>query len=574
MEKKIFLGKYRISASGDDALAEPHPVSSQARYAAKEIDSGRKVIVDLFPVDSSKKAVRTQLEAEAVAARQLNHINLPTLYDFGFEDDQLVCVSEYFDGTTAEAWVTTYGPLSVDVVLRIAVQVVSALGAAASHKIFHYAINPRNLLIVPGQTPEGDWPLVKVLHLVGPAPTFSAPDVSTARFDNTATFASPEQLEHLPVDFRSEVFSLGCTLWFLLTRTAPFASPDDSGKAAPRKMELATERLTGVPRKVRRLLAHMLAADPNERPVDPIALEKRIRLVLSELEQRKQAIVPVPVEENVIAVPTRRRFPARALALVAMFLAIATLVVLALPERFRPDRLLRTARQPAPIGVSIGVPETKDKPAKTRGENEEQSPAFHGEINAKIAPMAPPAVAPASQIVAAPVPESSLNPSVPTSPTQRPSPLAANEIPAVAEQVPPKSPADSSGDGATAVPEISPGVTSTGKNVSTPVPAILPDPSVSAPLEGANSDGKVAAKAEAKSRGAAQSANAGKAPGRGEVKHRSRLAGARARSREGMVRFPGGMIRARVIGTTPEGDLVLALPSHRVVIVPSPPPDF
>ena len=85
--------------------------------------------------------------------------------------------------------------MPVEAVLSVALQIVRGLGTAAFYNIFHHAINPSNLVIVPGRTPEGDWPLVKIIHFLGVAPTFSAAEVSTARFDNSAPFASPEQLE-------------------------------------------------------------------------------------------------------------------------------------------------------------------------------------------------------------------------------------------------------------------------------------------------------------------------------------------------------------------------------------------
>ena len=134
--------------------------------------------------------------------------------------------------------------MPVEAVLRVALQIVRGLGTAAFYKIFHHAINPSNLVIVPGRTLEGDWPLVKIIHFLGAAPTFSAAEVSTARFDNSAPFASPEQLEKATVDFRSEIFSLGCArLVFFLTGAAPFALPGDPAEGSPARMGLAVERL-------------------------------------------------------------------------------------------------------------------------------------------------------------------------------------------------------------------------------------------------------------------------------------------------------------------------------------------
>src|SRR5438093_4517656 len=142
MDNRIFLGKYRVSAEEIGAVGEL--IESPLAYEGEEIDSGKKVVVEVVPAGSLKTGVREQLEAEAIAAKKLSHVNIPALYDFGVEGDHLVYITEDFEGTLAEEWVNTNGPMPVGPVLRIASQVVSALGAAAFHGIVHHAINPGN----------------------------------------------------------------------------------------------------------------------------------------------------------------------------------------------------------------------------------------------------------------------------------------------------------------------------------------------------------------------------------------------------------------------------------------------
>jgi serine/threonine protein kinase len=234
MDSKIFLGKYRVAAEEMEAVGEI--ADSSLAYEAEEIDSGKKVVVEIVPAGSLKTAARDRLEAEAMAARKLSHINIPALCDFGVEDDRLVYVTEDFEGTPAEEWVNAHGPMPVGPVLRIASQVLSALGAAAIHQINHHAINPSNLVLVPGQTAEGDWPLVKVLHFVGVAPKTSGTDVAVAAFDKSLHYASPEQIENGTVDFRSELYSLGATMWFLLTGAPPLVAPAGPKAALPARI--------------------------------------------------------------------------------------------------------------------------------------------------------------------------------------------------------------------------------------------------------------------------------------------------------------------------------------------------
>lgn len=370
MGHKIFLSKYRVAAdeislSGVDPASvattavAAESITSSRIYRGVDIDSGHDVSVEVIPAVAFKNSVRDQLDTEATAAKKINHINIPALYDFGIEDDQLIYVTEYFDGTSAEEWVNEHGPMPTGSVLRIGLQVIGAMGAASFHKISHHAINPANLVLVPGQTPEGDWPLVKVLHFVGVAPTFASADLSVASFDKSTHYASPEQLQKGAVDFRSEIYSLGATLWFLLTGAPPLMAPNGPLAMQPTTIGLAVDKLSGMPKKVRRLLAQMLAPDPADRPQDPLALYRQIQDCVAQVERKETMArrfgVPFLSGAKVVDLPNRRRFPAKALALAAVLLAIGIVTAVAFSQYFRHQRV-RQAEEP--IGVEIGVPET------------------------------------------------------------------------------------------------------------------------------------------------------------------------------------------------------------------------
>src|SRR6266480_3732775 len=149
-----------------------------------------------------------------------------------------------------------------DAVLRVAAQVASALSAASFHRLTHRAIQPSNLLIVPGPTAEGGWPFVKLVDVSSVGPKLhsqpgEAPDVdsSVAR-----QFASPEQLQHGIVDFRSAIYSLGATMYFLLTGAAP--------PAKVRPLDLRR-----FPKALHNFFAHMMHGSPYKRPQDLVSFD-------------------------------------------------------------------------------------------------------------------------------------------------------------------------------------------------------------------------------------------------------------------------------------------------------------
>jgi serine/threonine-protein kinase len=497
MEHKIFLGKYRVAPDEIAQVgAEPTSVTLAATeqlttariYRGDDTESGRDATIEVVPIAPFKPSVRARLEEEAIAAKQINHINIPALYDFGVEDDQLIYVTEYFDGTSAEEWVNQHGPMPTGAVLRIALQVMGAMGAAAFHKISHHAINPGNLMLVPGQTPEGDWPLVKVLHFLGVAPTFTGKDMAVASFDRSTHYASPEQLQGQPVDFRSEIYSLGATMWFLLTGAPPLVAPQGPLAMQPTTNGLAVDKLQGMPKRVRRLLAQMLAVDPAARPQDPLAVYRQIQDCAAQVERRESMArkfgVPFASGPKVAALPRRRPFPAKLVALAAIVIALATLASISVASYLRHQRV-RQAEEP--IGVPIGVtqpaeaapPVTTSAPtiAPAPAQPEQTAPVTVAQQTETQAPPVTTSAATVKPLPAAPEPSAPVTvaqqtqtqapPANTSAETIKPLPTAPPQtVPAtVAQEAPPSAPA----------PQSTAPVVAKNETVEPPAPRKQPD---------------------------------------------------------------------------------------------------
>lgn len=392
MQNRDFLQRYRLSLGRKGRPVELHRTPSGSTYRGHEIATGREVAIELIPWSSSDPAATAQVEARAAAAQQIDHPNFPKLHAFGIEEGQLVYVTDYFEGYSAEAWVAGRGPLPLGAVLRVAVQVVSALSAANFHRLHHRAINPANIIFVPGETAEGEWPAIKLLQRFGPPQGVFAAAGDDAQADAAAAFASPEQRRGGEVDFASAVFSLGCTIWFLLTGAPPIMPG-----AEPVQAKVAT--LRGVPKIVRHLLGRMLSADPSQRPRDPVALQTYLqtcqaRAERSQAMRRRWGVIPAARPRAVVA-RTPREWPVKSLALAAVVLLCAALAAVAIP-RFLRTRNPTNAPLSAAAGRSALPPNLVKKPASP-----EEGPAAQPRVAALIQDETP---ASAGESIAAEVP--------------------------------------------------------------------------------------------------------------------------------------------------------------------------
>ena len=382
MNRTTFFEHYRLATGYDGSPVEMGRIASGVIYKASELRSGAPVALTLLPAESIEPEKRERFEEDARASLSLDHINIVRTVEFGREGDDYAFISEYPPGETLASWVAENGPMSADAVLRVALQVVSALSAASYSRIHHRGIEPSNILIVSGQTAEGGWPAVKLMN-------FSVAGLSGVKGDVGATnpFASPEQLDEGRVDFRSEIYSLGATMCFLLTGAFYSAEP----------RSLQTKRFAP---PLRRLIAPMLRQNPDLRPQDPVMVANELHRCLQKVERRQawsrrfgipfapvgvrparririrmparqpKSILAAAVErpnEPVVApdaeemVRPRHLWLRRSLIAAAVLLAAATVAAMLLPAPV--SLILHKHRDIDSIGVPVGVAEATSTPA-------------------------------------------------------------------------------------------------------------------------------------------------------------------------------------------------------------------
>jgi hypothetical protein len=326
-------------------------------YKAVDDRFGETVALKLIPIANIDPAIREQFEEKVRAAQRLNHVNIAKVFDSGQEDGNFVYASEYVPGELLDSWIEEHGPMPADAVLRVALQVVSALSSASFHRLTVGAIQPSTLMVVPGSTPEGDWPFVKLMDF-GLAGLKLSPDGAAGEqsFSVAPQFASPEQLQNGTVDFRSEIYSLGATMYFLLTGATPSA-------------ELRRRQLRAFPKALRNLLAQMLRDNPDERPKDPVVLAEMIRECLAKIERRQGFArrLGIPLAAKISRKPLTQRSPVAQIWFGALAVAGLLLIAAVGASFLMPDLIPLWHRTAATdkIGVPIGVPsESPSEPAK------------------------------------------------------------------------------------------------------------------------------------------------------------------------------------------------------------------
>jgi serine/threonine protein kinase len=524
MERTTFLGHYRISVDHNGAARELGRAGTAITYEAIDERSGETVALKLIPVSSIDPAAREQFEERARAAASIKHVNIAKVFDFGREEDHFVYVSELLPREHLASWVEQNGPMPADAVLRVAEQVVSVLSTARFHKLAHCTIQPSNLMIVPGSTPEGGWPFVKLMNFglgelkSGPE-SFGGTDSSHSElnksnggdergegFSAASQFASPEQLQHQTVDFRSEVYSLGATMYFLLTGAAPSS-----------EMRLRSRELSRFPKALRNLVGNMLHRDPDQRPKDPVVLAEMIRECLVKVERRqllaRRLGIPLTTatrpKSSTTLTPVAQVLRGT-LVFAAIVLALGALAAFLLPEDINPFRQRTAAKEM--IGVPIGVPETS--------------------------PLASPQpINPAPVVANQPA-------------TDRAAPVAANQ---------------------SSSPSFEPAQTSNADLVAAATSANAPETSSTPPTAEPETSAQVADSTPA-SRDtetasqpptSSQSASSSKKKSVASASKRTRVTRNSAYSQR---QRPKGTVRARFVGITHDGRLIFRLPSGRTVI--------
>ena len=242
----------------------------KARHRFLDTIVAVKVINERYVADP---VVRQRFLVEGRAVSRLSHPHIARLHDFGEAGGGMYYAMEFCSGGNLASHAQQHGALDVANLLDVAIQVAGALQCAHKEGFVHRDVKPSNIMLtgpnLPLWTKLIDFGLV---HAAIPSELGKPGEddtVAEGRFIGTPLFASPEQLREDPVDGRTDLFSLGMTLWYLAVGGSP--EPGSSALVAASRLnsESYAQRLpTSLPDQFRALLASLLEKDSGRRMKD------------------------------------------------------------------------------------------------------------------------------------------------------------------------------------------------------------------------------------------------------------------------------------------------------------------
>jgi serine/threonine protein kinase/Flp pilus assembly protein TadD len=198
-------------------------------YEAEDTRLGRQVALKLLPVDlASDPGSLQRFQREARAASALNHPGICTVFAIEQHDSNHFIVMELLEGETLGEMIRR-GPLPLDTLLDVAVQIADALESAHAKGIVHRDLKPANIILTPrGQAKILDFGLAKIeiarrdgeSEMLTAARAQELTQAGTTL--GTVSYMSPEQARGLPTDARTDLFSFGTVLYQMATGTLPF----------------------------------------------------------------------------------------------------------------------------------------------------------------------------------------------------------------------------------------------------------------------------------------------------------------------------------------------------------------
>jgi eukaryotic-like serine/threonine-protein kinase len=266
-------GRYRVEGElGRGGMARV--------YRGTDLVLGRPVAVKVLSSQyAGDGTFVSRFRREAQAAARLNHPNLVQVFDTGSDDGVQYIVMEYVDAKTLADYLSGGGRIMPDRAIELAESVCDALTVAHAQGVIHRDVKPANIMVTrDGHVKVTDFGIARV--------TTNETVEQTAAVLGTASYLSPEQAQGGAIDQRSDLYSLGCVLYEMLTGRPPFTADSPVAVASKHVLEqpVPPSRLNAdVSPQLDAIVMRALSKDPDDRYQD--ATEMR-----EDLERARQGM--------------------------------------------------------------------------------------------------------------------------------------------------------------------------------------------------------------------------------------------------------------------------------------------
>jgi serine/threonine protein kinase len=235
------------------------------------------------------KSARLRFLREARAAASVRHSNVASVLHLGRTGGSYFYAMEFVEGETLENLIKRSGRLETKLALEITAQVTAGLAAVHEQSLVHRDIKPSNILV---RVKDDGGITTKIIDL-GLAKAVNEQSAQTAistpgAFAGTPEFASPEQFAGVGADIRSDLYSLGITLWEMVTGRTPFRGTPGEVMYQHQHAPLPLEELESVPKPLVVLLEALLEKDPGRRFQNPGELLKAIPTITERIDARRR----------------------------------------------------------------------------------------------------------------------------------------------------------------------------------------------------------------------------------------------------------------------------------------------
>jgi eukaryotic-like serine/threonine-protein kinase len=302
------LGPYEIVAPlGAGGMGEV--------YRARDTRLGREVAIKVLPTHLAENSeAKQRFEREARAVSSLSHVNICALFDVGSQNGADYLVMEYLEGETLAKRLEK-GPLKMEEVQRIGIEIAEALEKAHRQGVVHRDLKPANVMLTKAGAKLMDFGLAKpsvamtaasdLLTPSGPTMSVAALTAATSPLTQkgmivgTFQYIAPEVLQGKEADARSDIFSLGCVLFEMATGKRAFEGKSQLSvftAILENEPPLVSSQQPVAPKALDEIVKNCLAKDPEER----ISTAHDVKLQLRALEPRAgSGVIAAPAKTGI-----------------------------------------------------------------------------------------------------------------------------------------------------------------------------------------------------------------------------------------------------------------------------------